>query len=189
MPERAAAVIRLATPADVPALVALESRYFIGNLPPESRDNGFISIQHSAEWFAAAVATGGIHVAEIAGDLVGFIGVAEMPRRAATQPGSFSRAMADLIEVTSFRGRLLASQRVACRGPVLIAEQARGQGIYTAFNAATREAYRDRFDVGVLFVAADNPRSLHTSTVKLGAESLALFEVDGRCYHFLAYAF
>lgn len=65
----------------------------------------------------------------------------------------------------------------------------RGQGIYTAFNTVTREAYRDRFDVGVLFVAADNPRSLHTSTAKLGAESLALFEVDGRCYHFLAYAF
>ncbi|MFM7244209.1 MAG: hypothetical protein ACKO40_08545, partial [Planctomycetaceae bacterium] len=73
MPERAAAVIRLATPADVPALVALESRYSIGNLPPESRDNGFISIQHSADWFASAIDTAGIHVAELAGDLVGFI--------------------------------------------------------------------------------------------------------------------
>ena len=189
MPEREPAVIRLATPVDVPALTAVEARYYIGNLPPEARDNGFISVQHSAEWFAAAVASAGIHVAEMAGDLVGFIVVTEMPRRADTQPGSISRAMADLTEATSFRGRLLASQRVACRGPVLIAEQARGQGIYTAFNAATREAYRDRFDVGVLFVAADNPRSLHTTTTKLGAESLGLFSVDGRCYHFLAYAF
>lgn len=189
MPEREPAVIRLAAPVDVPALTALEARYYIGNLPPESRDNGFISVQHSAEWFGAAVASAGIHVAEMAGDLVGFIVVTGMPRRADTQPGSISRAMADLTEATSFRGRLLASQRVACRGPVLIAEQARGQGIYTAFNAVTREAYRDRFDVGVLFVAADNPRSLHTTTTKLGAESLGLFFVGGRCYHFLAYAF
>ncbi|MFM8706560.1 MAG: hypothetical protein ACKOHK_00295, partial [Planctomycetia bacterium] len=115
--------------------------------------------------------------------------VTEMPRRAETEPGSISRAMVDLTEVTSFRGRSLAGQRVACRGPVLIAEAARGQGIYTAFNEVTREAYRKRFDVGVLFVAADNPRSLHTTTAKLGAESLAMFEVSGRRYHFLAYAF
>lgn len=189
MPDRASPVIREAAPADVPALTALESRYFIGNLPPESRDNGFISIQHSAEWFAAAIATAGIHVAELAGDLVGFIVVTEMPRRAETEPGSISRAMVDLTEGTSFRGRSLAGQRVACRGPVLIAEAARGQGIYTAFNEVTREAYRKRFDVGVLFVAADNPRSLHTTTAKLGAESLAMFEVSGRRYHFLAYAF
>ncbi|MFM8892677.1 MAG: hypothetical protein ACKOTB_13845 [Planctomycetia bacterium] len=173
----------------MPALTALESRYSIGNLPPESRTNGFISIQHSAEWFAAAVASDGVHVAEIAGDLVGFIVVTEMPHRSETKPGSILRAMADLAEVTSFRGRPLAGQRVACRGAVLIAEAARGQGIYTAFNEATREAYRERFDVGVLFVAADNPRSLHTSTAKLGATSLALFEAGGRRYHFLAYAF
>lgn len=36
---------------------------------------------------------------------------------------------------------------------------------------------------------ADNPRSLHTTTTKLGAEPLAEFEVAGRRYHFLAYAF
>ena len=161
----------------------------VGNLPPESRANGFIWIKHSAKWFAAAVASAGVHVAELAGDLVGFIVVTEMPQRAETKPGSILRAMVDLAEVTSFRGGLLAGQRVACRGPVLIAEAARGQGIYTAFNDATRQAYRERFDVGVLFVASDNPRSLHTSTTKLGAESLATVDVSGRYYHFLAYAF
>lgn len=189
MAERAPPLIRVATPADVPDLMALEARYYVGNLPPESRNNGFLSIQHSSEWFAAALATAGIHVAEIAGDVVGFIGVTPPPRRTDTAPGSITWAMLDLAEVTSFRGRPLACQRVAWRGPVLIAEEARGQGIYTAFNAVTREAYRDRFDAGVLFVAADNPRSLHTTTTKLGAESLALFDVGGRNYHLLAYAF
>jgi hypothetical protein len=53
----------------------------------------------------------------------------------------------------------------------------------------TREAYRDQFDVGVLFVAADNPRSLHTATDKLGAHPLATFEVDSRRFHFLAFTF
>lgn len=187
--DRALPVIRVATSADVPALLALETCYYVGNLSPEMRANGFISIQHSAEWFAAAVAAAGIHVAEFAGEVVGFIAVTAPPSRAQTAPSSITRAMVDLTEVTSFHGRPLSRRRIAWRGPVLIAEAARGLGIYTAFNAVTREAYRDRFDVGVLFVAADNLRSLHTTTTKLGAESLAVFEVSGRSYHFLAYAF
>jgi len=59
--------------------------------------------------------------------------------------------------------------------------------VYSAFNAVTAKAYRDRFDLGVLFVAADNPRSVHTTTSKLGAQSLAVFEADGRPYHFMAF--
>ena len=172
-------LIRMAQPADVPALTALEARYYVGNLLPEARANGFISVEHSAEWFAST----------IAGEVVGFIAVTELPWGAEAAPGSFTRAMLDLAEITHFHGQALVGRRVACRGPVLIAEAARGRGIYTAFNAVTREAYRDRFDVGVLFVAADNLRSLHTTTTKLGAEVLATFDVRGRRYHFLAYAF
>jgi hypothetical protein len=41
----------------------------------------------------------------------------------------------------------------------------------------------------VVFVAADNPRSLHTTTTKLGARSLAEFEVDSKRYHFLVFDF
>ena len=88
-----------------------------------------------------------------------------------------------------FRGTPIARRRWALRGPVLIDRAARGRGVYTAFNELTRAAYRGRYDVGVLFVAADNPRSLHTTTTKLRAEALAEFEVDGRRYHFLAYSF
>lgn len=58
--------------------------------------------------------------------------------------------------------------------------------MYASLNAVTREAYRDRFDLAVLFVAADNPLSLHTTTAKLGARPLAEFEADGRRFHFLA---
>jgi hypothetical protein len=189
MSEPASPLIRVAIPADVPALLALEARYYLGNLAPASRENGFLSVQHSAEWFDAAVKDAAIHVAGIAGDAVGFIAVTKPPRQADAAPGSIVRALFDLGEVTRFHGQPLASQRFAVRGPVLIDEAVRGRGIYRAFNAATREPCRDRFDIGVLFVAGDNPRSLHTTTGKLGAEPLAMFDVCGRRYHFLAYAF
>ena len=74
--------IRPATRLDVPALVALEEHYFIGNLSASERAGGFMSIRHSPDWFARAVDCGGVHVAMTADDRVGgFIAVLAHPCR------------------------------------------------------------------------------------------------------------
>ena len=181
--------IRLASTADIAALMELEARYYVGNLDPAERVEGFVSILHSAQWFRDTVADGGMHVAEIDGSIAGFIAVTPPPNGVDPGLGPITRAVVDLAEVLEFRGTTIARQRWAFRGPVLIDRAARGIGVYTAFNDVTRQAYRDRYDIGVLFVAADNPRSLHTTTTKLGAQSLAEFDADGRRYHVLAYSF
>jgi hypothetical protein len=182
--------VRLATRADLDGLVALESRYYIGNLDPAEHAGGFISVLHSPEWFAAAVDGGGVHVAATPdGEVVGFIVMTAPPDPTTAGLSPIMRAMLELAETLEFNGAPIAGQRYAIRGPVCIAAEARGQGVYSRFNAVTREAYRDRYDVGVLFVSADNPRSLHTATTKLGAQVLAEFEADGKRFHFLAFAF
>lgn len=181
--------IRPAGTDDIPALMDLESRYYIGNLDPAQRADGFLSILHSEQWFADAVRAGGIHVAETGSAVGGFIAVTPAPARGELRVPPITRAVLELAEVLEFRGVPIARQRWAFRGPVLIDTSLRGRGVYTVFNDVTRQAYRDRYDVGVLFVAADNPRSLHTTTTKLGAQVLAEFEADGHRYHFLAYPF
>lgn len=182
--------IRLATKADTPALVDLEGRHFVGNLDESERAHGFISIRHVPAWFDAAIDDGGIHVA-VGEDahIAGFIAVTEPSTRTAATASPIVAAVLDLADTVEFHGRPLAQQRYAFRGPVLIDRTARGQGLYGRFNDVTRRAYRDRFDAAVLFVSADNPRSLHTTTTKLGAEVLGSFEADGRPFHFLAFAF
>ena len=183
--------VRLARRGDVDGLVALESRHFIGNLDPAERADGFISVQDSREWLTRAIDDGGIHVAVTpGGEVVGFIAVTAPPEypAAASLPPIIA-ARRELVQTLEFNGVPIAQQRYAFRGPVCIAAEARGQGVYSRFNAVTGEAYRDRYDVGVLFVSADNPRSLHTATTKLGAQVLAEFEADGKRFHFLAFAF
>ena len=181
--------IRLAQQSDVSGLMALESRYYVGNLDQSRRADGFISVLHSREWFERTISDGGLHVAVIEGTVAGFIAVTDPPLRTAAGPPPIMAAMLDLAETIEFNGAPIAAQRYALRGPVLIGEQARGRGIYSAFNTVTAQAYRDRYDIGVLFVSTDNPRSLHTTTVKLGATPLAVFEADGATYHFLAFPF
>lgn len=182
--------IRLATRQDIPAMMALEARYYIANLDPSERANGFISDLQSQNWFTRAVDSAGVHVAVADDDaIVGFIAVTDPPARSQVGLSPIIRAVLDLAGSLEFNGKPIAQQRYALRGPVCIDEAARGRGVYSAFNAATRAAYRDRYDLGVLFVAADNPRSLHTATTKLGAKSLAVFEADSRKYQFLVFTF
>lgn len=180
----------MARHGDVDGLVALESRYFIGNLDPVEHADGFISVQHSPSWFTRAIDDGGVHVAVTPdGEVVGFIVITAPPASPASGLPPILAAMQELTQTLEFDGAPIAGQRYAFRGPVCIAAEARGSGVYSRFNAVTGAAYRDRYDVGVLFVSADNPRSLHTTTAKLGARVLAEFAADGKHFHFLAFAF
>ena len=190
MTSRADITVRLATAGDVGGIVDLESRYFVDNLDASARAKGFISVLHSPAWFAEAVDAGGMHVAATAdGEIAGFIAVTDPPNRNTADLPPIVRAMLDLADTVEVNGKPIAAQRWALRGPVCIDEAFRGCGIYASFNAITGEFYRDRYDIGVVFVAADNPRSLHTTTTKLGARSLAEFEVDSARYHLLAFEF
>lgn len=56
-------VIRLATRGDVPAMVDLEARNYVGNQTTAQQADGFVSILHSQEWFDSTVGSGGLHVA------------------------------------------------------------------------------------------------------------------------------
>jgi hypothetical protein len=182
--------IRLADRADVPNLRECEGRFYVGNLSESERADGFISVWHSEDWFTAAVDSGGVHVAESDGDGIGgFIAVVPPPEPTDPHIPQVVRAMVELAQTVEMHGRPIADQCYALRGPVCIGPELRGRGVYSAFNAVTLQAYRHRYDVGVLFVSAENPRSLHTATHKLGAHDLAIFDADGKRFHFLAFEF
>jgi hypothetical protein len=142
MTARADVTVRIANQRDVGGIVDLESRYFIDNLPAAARAKGFISVLHSPQWFAAAVDSGGMHVAATAdGDIAGFIAVTDPPNRTAAEVPPIVRAMLDLAEIVEVNGKPIAEQRWALRGPVCIDEAFRGCGMYGAFNAATGAAW------------------------------------------------
>lgn len=180
--------MRLGTVDDVPGVRSLESRYFIGNLPPDHRADGFLSIRQPEGSFERVAEAGGLHVAvDESGAVVGFIVIAPpLLVCQGSQPAIVERmvALADAIE---YRGRRISSYHLALRGPVCIDERFRGHGIYGRFNAVTQAAYCDTYEIGVLFVSARNSRSLRTTTSKLNATVVDTFEVGGESYHFLVY--
>ena len=182
--------ITVATRDDIPAMMDLESRNYVDHLTETERADGFISILHEQRWFEDAVDAGGIHIATTdEGAVIGLIAVTAAPTGPHDHLPAIMQAMLRLTDNLEFDGKPLTQQRLAFRGPVVIERDYRGRGIYSTFNDVTRSAYADRFDVAVLFVAADNNKSIHTTTTKLGARPLAPFNVDGKRYQLLAFAF
>jgi hypothetical protein len=183
-------LIRLGTTEDVAGVNLLESRYFVGNLTPAQRGNGFISMIQPEGWFARIAEGGGLHVAvDGSGAVVGFIAIAPPLRMAQAPLPPIVEQMVMLADTVEYRGRRISSYKYALRGPVCIDERFRGAGLYDSFNAATKAAYSHVYDIGVLFVSARNPRSLRTTTTKLKATPLATFNIGGESYDYLAYEF
>lgn len=171
-------------------MMALEQGNYRGHLDVAGRESGFVSVLHPEAWFEEAVADSGIHVAQSTdGEVKGFIAVTPPPEASKVPFSPILQALLERAAELEYGGQPITEQRYAVRGPVVIDASARGQGVYSAFNAAMHLFYRGRFDVGILFVAADNPRSLHTTTTKLGASPLGMFEAEGRRFHLLAFDF
>ena len=98
--------IRLATRADIPAIMALETRYYVDNIDPSERDKGFISNLQSQDWFNWAVSSSGIHVAVNDDDaVVGFIAVTAPPDRSQLRGSPIAQAVLDLAETLDFQGK------------------------------------------------------------------------------------
>lgn len=180
--------VRLGTVDDVAGVRSLESRYFIGNLAPEQRADGFLSIIQPEGSFERIAAAGGLHVAvDDAGQVVGFIVIAPPPKAGQRTPSPIVERMVALSDTREYRGRRISSYRYAFRGPVCIDERFRGHGLYGRFNAVTKAAYRAEYEIGILFVSARNPRSLRTTTTKLNAAVVDTFQVGDESYHYLVY--
>lgn len=181
-------LVRLGNLSDVPGVRSLESRYFFGNLREDQRQNGFVSIIQPTGWFEQVASEGGLQVAIDAQlGIVGFIVIAPPPPAGQPYASPIVERMMELTESVEYCGRPVGSYKLALRGPVCIDERFRGAGLYGQFNAATKITYSSRYDIGMLFVSARNPRSLRTTTTKLKATPLATFDVGSESYHFLVY--
>ncbi len=122
--------VRLAELRDVPGLTALEARYYIGNVDPADRAGGFISVLHSTEWFAAAVDSGGVHVAVTEDDAVaGFIVMTAPPDRAPAGLSPIIRTMLELAETVEMNGRPIAAARYAFAGRSASTNQCGARGV------------------------------------------------------------
>ncbi|HWP58026.1 MAG TPA: hypothetical protein VNL14_09080 [Candidatus Acidoferrales bacterium] len=175
---------RRAEPRDFPAILALQSANYVGNLSASERAEGFLSAEFTPEQIAALASDIGIVVATESDSVLGYL--------CAFRPGfdHGSPVLAKMLETfpsTRFEGRPLSEYKTFVYGPVCIDRPYRGRGLLRGLYETLKRRVAGRFEVGVAFVARDNPRSLQAHVAGLGMAEVGEFDVKGHVYATLAF--
>lgn len=175
---------RRARPEDLSAVLRLQAANYIGNLPSDEREQGFLSAQFTARQIAEMANDVGIIVASGEGSILGFLcGY----RRDFDHRSPVLGKMIEQFDRIEYRGMPLHSYNYFLYGPVCIDRAHRGRGLLRGLYEALKKEVTGQFDAGVAFVAESNPHSLRAHVEGLGMIRVGDFELNGNVYIILAF--
>lgn len=175
---------RRAKPEDITAILDVQAANFIGSLEDTERRDGFLSMQFTREQFQEMASHVGIVVAVTGDRLAGYLCASSCEFN---RPFPLLAAMMQRFDAIDYRDRSLASSRVFIYGPVCIDRAYRGRGLLRRLYETLRREVSGRYDIGVGFVADDNPHSLHAHADGLGMAHVGEFIFSEKGYHILAF--
>ena len=152
--------IALATPDDIPGIIALQE--------PNAPDNGgSLAVRRTAEWFKHAMLEMPIIVARRDGRIIGYLVSTSLA------------AKSDVGIIQAMLRRFSAPPNCYLYGPVCISKTERGKGLARILYEELRARLPDR--TGLTFVRADNSSSLRAHR-KMGMQELGMFTNEGTDY-------
>jgi hypothetical protein len=175
---------RRVSEADYVGMLALQEANLFENVAPAARPQGFLSARFSREHFARMDADVGVMVAVDAGRVAGYACASGIELN---REFPLLAAMLGHYALVSFRGRTLADQNSFVYGPVCVDSAYRGRVVVRGLYQSVRAMAADRFEVGVGFVAEDNPHSLAAHVTGLGMHDVGGFEFKSRRYRVVAF--
>ena len=175
---------RRANPVDYNEILNLQAANYVANLSAEERKEGFLSAQFTAEQTAQIAEDLGTMVALVDHKVAGFL----CAFRNEFETGSPVIAkMMESYDRLTFEGRPLNVFKSYIYGPVCIGREYRRRGLLHGLYDAQKRDLVGRFDVGVAFVARNNPHSLQAHVAGLGMAEAGDFECHGNLYVALAF--
>jgi len=176
---------RRAVLEDVPAILAVQAANFVGNLDDTERNDGFLSVEFTHKQLEEIADNVGIVVACDGARLAGYLCASSCEFN---RPFPLLAAMMQQLEHMDYGGRPLAASRLFIYGPVCIDRPYRGCGLLRGLYNRLKSEVARRYNVGVAFVAYDNPHSLRAHVIGLGMDLVGEFVFSGKRYHILAFA-
>lgn len=170
---------------DLPDLLRIQRRNLLGNLDETERGQGFLSVEFPAAQLLEIHRAIPIVVADRGGTLGGYVFGTTLESSRAVP---ILAHMMGLFSGLSFDGKPLDQYRSFMYGPICVAGPLRGSGVLEGLFGELCRQLAGRFEIGVSFVSAANPRSLAAHVRKLGMEEIAGFEFDGKPFHMLAFS-
>jgi len=175
---------RTGAEADLPGVLRLQELTLVTNLGEEERKDGFVTTPFTPGQLRELVAAGGLFVAVRDGAVAGYAMAAGWDYWA-------GRPMFDLMigrfEGIDFAGVRIDRENSYQYGPICVAREERGKGVFLPLFEAARAGMAGRYAVGTTFINKANPRSFRAHTAKAGLELIDEFEFGGGSFWGLAF--
>lgn len=171
-------------PDDLPEILRIQEANLVSKLSPMEKADGFLSVAFPPDQFTEMHREIPLVVAQCDHGLGGYMCGSSLASSAKVP--LLSRMMS-LFPETYYEGNALDQYRAFVYGPVCIDRSFRGQGVLEGLFEEFKKQLAGRFEIGVLFVSLDNPRSMRAHTHKLGMRKLGDFSFKGNQYGLLVF--
>jgi len=185
MDDRSTLTCRRAADGDYEQIVALQDANLRG-LPGGSAGvpaDGFLSARFTIAQYRAMNEDLAVVVASDGEALAGYL-CAQSP--AFNRDVPIVQTMVAGFDAIDFGGRPLSRWSTCICGPVVVAGEYRGRGVFPALYAELKQQLAGLQKVGVCFISRENPRSLKAHVDKAGMQVVSTFEFQGGRYDILA---
>src|SRR6516162_7355849 len=155
---------RRATAPDYAAVYDLQNRNLRAKLTASERSDGFLSAAFKLEDYKALNDDLCVVVCVEEGRVLGFLVASTIEFN---QNFALTRAMIARYPKAAYAGKSLELYRSCVAGPVCVEREQRGRGIFEGMYHRLFELLPSEYDLAVVLIAEDNPRSFKAHT-KIG---------------------
>lgn len=173
---------RRATANDYAAVYDLQNRNLRTRLTASERSDGFLSAAFRIEDYEALNEDLCVLVCVEEKRVLGFLVASTIKFN---QKFALSTAMVARYPQAIYDGRALDSYQSCVAGPVCVEREQRGRGIFPGMYHRLFELLPPEYDLAVVLIAKDNPRSFNAHT-KIGFQQVEQFQFNARTFDILA---
>jgi ribosomal protein S18 acetylase RimI-like enzyme len=170
--------------SDLSEIIRIVQENLAWNLSESERADGFLSVDFGPDQVLRFNRSIPIVVSESGPSLTGFLMGSSLDESASIP---ILVKMIECYDSLRFDGRFLNEYRSYVYGPVCVDRSVRGQGVLESLFRECLAQLAGRFEIGVLFVSAENERSIEAHRRKLGMELVGEFEFDEKMFQVLAF--
>ena len=170
--------------SDITEILTLLKAYQINTIAEEDKKDGFITADFTPDQMEALITQeDGCFVAKDQGRIVAFALSASWGFWSAWP--IFQKMIEDLPSLT-YQGYQLSIENSYQYGPVCVARDYRGTGVFQDLFAFALQQMSTRYPVMLSFINTINERSYAAHITKLGLDVIQQFEFNGNTYHEMA---
>lgn len=170
-------------PTDLEQIIAIQNASLLGKVDSSNLKDGFVQGEFSAETFEKFDQSVAVMVAEENGIVLGYLCSSKLE---STKGMPLTDFLSELLKSVSLDGVSLLQSRCVITGPICLAHDQRGKGLFEQLYSGLFEEIRSNFDIAVAFVDSENPRSLAAHIKKVGMKVVKNYDYNGRNYDLIA---